>query len=280
MKKHETAQEKARKKADALHAEERSHILNNHSDFFIREAYKTLRTNITFALADEETSKVILMTSSLQSEGKSTTALNLAISYAMTEAKVIIIDCDLRRSKLARLTGKTNKVGLSNILVRPELREQAIIPSDVANLDLLLAGDVPPNPSELLGSSRMKKLLEDMRETYDYIILDAPPVNLVTDAVVLAPQTDGVLFLVRANRSERGAVIHGIEQLEYAKAKILGFVLNCVENGATRYGYGKYRYKGYRKYSYYGRAGYGYGYGYTMKPYEYANQEQGAAEQK
>lgn len=260
---------------------ERKHIITEHSDFFIREAYKTLRTNITFALTDEESSKVIVMTSALQSEGKSTTALNLAISYAMTESKVIIIDCDLRRSKLARLSGKTNKVGLSNILVHPELRENAIIPSDVPYLDLLLAGDIPPNPSELLGSSRMKKLLAELKETYDYIILDAPPVNLVTDAVVLAPQADGVLFLVRANHSERGAVIHAVEQLEYANAKILGFVLNGVEGGFTRYGYGKYRYKGYRKYSYYGRGAYGYGYGYSMKPYEYSHtQEEEAVEQK
>ena len=278
------AKAREQKKAAVRHAEERKHILTEHSDFFIREAYKTLRTNITFALTDEETSKVIVITSALQSEGKSTTALNLAISYAMTESKVIIIDCDLRRSKLGRLTGKTNKVGLSNLLVYPDLRKDAIIPSDVENLDLLLAGDIPPNPSELLGSSRMKRLIADLKETYDYIILDAPPVNLFTDAVVLAPQSDGVLFLVRANRSERGAVIHGVEQLEYSGAKLLGFVLNGVETGVTRYGYGKYRYKGYRKYSYYGRggygSGYGYGYGYSMKPYEYAQQEQDSVKQK
>lgn len=128
-----------------------------------------------------------------------------------------------------------------------------------------MSGDIPPNPSELLSSPRMARLLKDMRKKYDVIILDTPPVNMVIDAVVLAPMTDGVLFVVRANHSERGAVIHAVEQLEYAKAKILGFVLNGVDLEKTNYGYDRHRYRRYGRYGQYGRYGYGYGYGYSSR---------------
>jgi len=188
---------------------------------------------------------------------------------------VLLIDCDLRRPKLSRLMEVNAPVGLSNLLMEPELRRKAIVPSDVENLDVLLAGDIPPNPSELLSSPRMQRLLEELRREYDFIILDTPPVNMVIDAVVLAPQCDGVLFVIRANRSERGAVIHAVEQLEYSKAKLLGFVLNGVDLENSNYGYGKYRYKRYKRYGYgkygYGKYGYGhygyggYGYGYSSR---------------
>ncbi|MBQ5739683.1 MAG: CpsD/CapB family tyrosine-protein kinase [Oscillospiraceae bacterium] len=229
---------------------EQKNLLTENSNFFIREAYKTLRTNVSFALTEAEGCKVIVVTSSMQGEGKSSTATNLAISYAMADSNVLIIDCDLRRPKLSRLLQLNAKAGLSNLLLKPELLPEVILSGPVEGLDVILAGDVPPNPSELLGSSRMQKLIETLRKSYDYIILDSPPVNMVTDAVVLAPRSDGVLFLVRANHSERGAVIHAVEQLEYAKVKILGFVLNDVGMEKTHY-YGGHRYR---------RYGYGYGY--------------------
>ena len=241
--------------------EERKFLLSSRSDFYVREAYKILRTNVSFALTGEEKSKVIVVTSSLQSEGKSITATNLAISYAMTDRKVLLVDCDMRRPKLAHLLNINSKVGLSNLLMDPALKEEAILHTGVSGLDILLSGDIPPNPSELLSSPRMQRLIAELREEYDFVILDSPPINMVTDAVVIAPQSDGVLFLVRANHSERGAVIHAVEQLEYAKAKILGFVLNGVEMENTHYGYGKYRYKRYSRYRRYGY-GYGHGYGY------------------
>lgn len=239
--------------------EERQHILSASSDFFIREAYKTLRTNVFFSLTGDESSKVVLVTSSLQSEGKSITALNLAISFAQTDRKVIIIDCDLRKPKLARLLQTSSPVGLSNLLMDANLKTDAVVHTEIPNLDAMLSGDIPPNPSELLSSPRMQRLLEELKNEYDYIVLDTPPVNVVIDAVALAPNVDGVLFVVRANQSERGPVIHAVEQLEYAKGKILGFVLNGVELESTSYGYGKRRYGGYRRYGY-GKYGYGYGY--------------------
>ena len=208
--------------------EERRCILAAESDFFIREAYKTLRTNVTFSLAGESPSKVIVVTSSLRSEGKSLTAVNLALSFAETDRRVLLIDCDMRCPKLGRLLDLSAPAGLSNLLLDPSLLDQSIV-KRYSTIDVILAGDIPPNPSELLGSTRMAKLLEQMKEKYDCIILDTPPVNMVTDAVVLAPRSDGVLFVVRANQSERGAVAHAVEQLEYAQAKILGFVLNGID---------------------------------------------------
>ncbi len=252
--------------------EERKHLLTPKSEFFIREAYKTLRTNVSFALPGEGGCKVIVVTSSMQGEGKSITAVNLAISYAMADQKVLIIDCDMRRPKLARLMQMGAKVGLSNLIVNSKNLDEAIKHTQTPGLDVILSGNVPPNPSELLGSVQMEQLIERLKEKYDYIFLDSPPVNMVTDAVVLAPKSDGVIFLVRANHSERGSVIHAVEQLEYAKAKILGFVLNGVDMQNLRYGYGKGKYNNYFRYGY-GRYGYGrgvrYGYSSTMpNPYE------------
>lgn len=258
--------------------DERKHLLSVRSDFFIREAYKTLRTNVIFSLTEEKNCHVVIVTSSMQSEGKSITAMNLAISLAQTDKKVIVIDCDLRRPKLARLLGMKAPAGLSNLLLKPQLKDKAILHEETIGVDVILAGDIPPNPSELLGSLRMQHLLDELKGEYDFIILDTPPVNMVTDAVVLSPQSDGVIFVVRANQSERGAVIHAVEQLEYSKTKILGFILNGVNMEQTSYGYSKYRYKKYSRYKRYGYSGYGYGgYGYGYG-YGYSQPSQSAGE--
>lgn len=295
---------------------DRKTLLSSGSNFFVREAYKAMRTNVNFSIADEKQSHVLLITSSLQSEGKSTTAINLARSYAENnDNKVLLIDCDLRKPKLARLMELSAPAGLSNLLVKPQLLEQAIIPTGTENLDVILSGDIPPNPSELLGSQRMQKLIEDMQGRYNYIILDTPPINMVTDAMVLAPYTDGVLMVVRAGVSERGPVAHAVAQLEYAQAKILGFVLNGIDmENRHRYSYGRYRYQqgnnsfgriygygrqrgnygNYGNYGYYGGYGksgygygygnsYGYGYGYGREPYmdeEYSSENERPGEKR
>lgn len=250
---------------------DRKHILTDKSGFYIKEAYRSLRTNVNFALADTEGCKMLMVTSSMQSEGKSITALNLAISLAQTDGKVLIIDCDLRRPRLGRLLNLTAPAGLSGVLVDSGKLSSAIVHSNTHNLDLILAGDIPPNPAELLASGRMQKLLMQMREKYDYVILDSPPVNLVVDGVALSSFCDGVLFVVRADQSERGAVMHGMEQLKYAEANVIGFVFNGVTS-ETGSGYGKYRYRKYAKYGRYGkykRYGYRYGYGYYGYGYGY-----------
>jgi len=259
-----------------------SYLLTPKSEFFIREAYKTLRTNVSFSLAGKEDCKVIVVTSPMQGEGKSITALNLAISYTMADQKVLLIDCDLRRPQQARLLKMNSRTGLSNLIMKPELIETAILRTEIQGLDVILSGDIPPNPSELLGSQRMQTLLERLRETYDFIILDTPPVNMVTDAVVLAPRSEGVLLVVRANHSERGSVLYATDQLKYAKAKILGFVLNGVDMGNTQFGMKKYHYRNYYRYGKYGYGGYGggYGYGYSSSMPQYFAEEEPKGEEK
>ena len=243
-------------------AEDRKKILKPTSSFYLTEAYKSLRTNVNFAMADTEGGKLILITSSMPSEGKSITALNLAISLAQTDRKVLIIDCDLRRPVIHRLLNVSAPAGISNILVNPSFMDVALMHDEQYGIDVILAGDIPPNPSELLASTRAQKLLNELRKSYDYIILDTPPVGVVTDAVVMAPYCDGVLFVVRANRADRQIVTHAVEQLEYAKAKVLGFVLNCIDTKNANSRYKKYRYSRYYRYGHYGRYGYRYGYGY------------------
>lgn len=256
---------------------DRKNILCEKSGFYLQEAYKALRTNVNFALADIEGCKIIMVTSAMQSEGKSITALNLSIALGQTDQKVLLVDCDLRRPKLARLLDITAPMGLSGVLMDFTKLDQAVVNSKEHSIDMVLAGDIPPNPAELLSSNRMQKFLATMRERYDYVILDSPPVDLVVDGVAMSSLADGVLFVVRAGQSERGAVIHGMEQLKYAEANVLGFVFNGVTS-ETASGYGKYRYRKYaqygryNKYSRYGyRYGY-YGYGYGYKSHNLFNE--------
>lgn len=279
--KKEKKSDKSQHSRTAKIKEDRKYILTSKSGFFLREAYKSLRTNVNFSLADTDGCKVVLVTSAMQSEGKSLTALNLAISLAQTDQKVLIVDCDLRRPKLNRLLNMNALSGLSNLLMDSNRMDVTILTHESMGIDMILSGDIPPNPSELLASARMQRLIDALRQRYDYIIIDSPPVDMVIDAVVLSPLCDGVLFVVKADQSERGAIAYALEQLEYAKAKVLGFVLNGIgpETGSYgkyrygrygRYGYGKYGYRryGYGRYGYgYSRSGYGYGYGYgSHKP--------------
>lgn len=241
----------------------RQYILRKHSSFYLQEAYKAMRTNVIFATAGTEGCKVLAVTSALPSEGKSITALNLAISLAQADYKVLVMDSDLRRPKLARLLNCSTPAGVSNVLAIPSYIDVALLHNEEFNLDVLLAGDIPPNPSELLASHRTDKLLKALRAQYDFIIVDTPPVSVVTDAVVLAPRCDGILFVVRAGQSDKLAITRAMEQLEIAKAKVLGFVLNGVDIRDGKSGYGKYRYRRSYRYGSYGRYGYGYGYGYS-----------------
>ena len=247
--------------------EERKYMIWTNKDFYLRESYKTLRSNVLFSMADHEGCHIIAVTSAGSSEGKSITTVNLAMSFADTAARVLLIDCDLRKPKTSRLLNLAADKGLTDVLVRRTSLSEAILrPSPNRPLWVLSAGRIPPNPSELLNSSAMKALLDKLRERYDYIILDTPPVEVVTDAMVLSKVADGYIFVVRANQSDRRAVRHSLDQLAYAGANVLGTVLNGSAEVGGGYGYKRY---GYRRYGYrygYSRYGYGrYGYGYQQK---------------
>lgn len=206
----------------------RRQILNKNSSFAAQEAYKSLRTSVRFALRNSGC-KRLCMTSAMASEGKSITMLNLAISVAMDGQKVLLIDADLRRPSQARMLMEKATPGLSNVLAGMVTPEEAIRPELYPNLDVLFSGDVPPNPSELLGSDRMRELIEEMSEKYDYILVDTPPVILVSDAAIVANLLDGVLLLVRQGKSKKDELKRAIANLELAGITPMGIVLNGVE---------------------------------------------------
>ena len=238
---------------------QRRRILSDKSSFYVQEAYKTLRTNIRFSLSTGNNKKFCI-TSSLASEGKSITILNLAISFAQSGQKVLLIDADLRRPNQAKLLIEKSSPGLSNILAGLNNVEECIRKEVYPNLDMIFSGEIPPNPSELLGSPRMKQLIKSVEGRYDYILVDTPPVDIVSDACILGNILDGVLYLVRMNQTEKEAVAIGLHQLELSGAKLMGFVLNGTEpESIGHYGRKKYRY------SYRYRYGYRYGYGYKYK---------------
>lgn len=216
---------------------QRRQILNKNSNFVVQEAYKSLRTNVRFILRDE-TCKKICITSATASEGKSITMLNLAISIAQSGQKVILIDADLRRPALARLLVEKAAPGLSNVLAGLSSAREAIRSEVYPNLDILFSGDVPPNPSEILGSVEMEKLITELSELYDYVLVDTPPVGVVSDANLVASLMDGVLLLVRQNRTKKDEIKRAVNNLQLTGARILGYILNGVvpEHGDS-YGY-------------------------------------------
>ena len=233
---------------------DRRAILHPESPFSVREAYKTLRTNLTFSMTAKG-SKLIGITSAVASEGKSTNCMNLAITFAENGARVLVLDCDMRRPNIARLLDCPVTPGLSNVLVGVCDLEKAVQKNVYENVDVLPAGDMPPNPTELLDSERMQELLDTLRGDYEYILLDMPPVNVVADAMILAKSMTGMVFIVRQGHSERAEVTSALKQLEFAGAKVLGFILNGMPARQGRYGYGKYG--KYGKYSYHRYSNYG-----------------------
>ncbi len=224
---------------------DRSFIINNSTAFFIKEEYKTLRTNIMFSIPSEGC-RIIGITSAQPFEGKSINSLNLAITFAQMEARVLLIDCDLRVPSQARLTGMDAAPGISNVLAGMSTIDQAVRKTGYSNVDVLLSGDIPPNPTELLSSERMSKIIEKLSQKYDYIFLDLPPINIVADAVIVSKYLSGLLLVIRSSVSKRGSVAEAIRKLELAKANIIGVLLTCVNIKKTPYSryrkYGKYRY--------------------------------------
>lgn len=217
---------------------QRRQILNKNTNFAVQEAYKQLRTNIRFCIRDQKCKKFCL-TSGQAGEGKSITLLNLAISISQTGKKVLLIDADLRRPTIARLLVEKASPGLSEVLVGDVSEQEAIHPGIYPNLDILFSGELPPNPSEILSSERMQELIETCSEYYDYILVDTPPVNVVTDACVVANLLDGVLLLVRESRANKETVRQAINNLQLTGANVLGYILNGVMSDTSKH-YGNY----------------------------------------
>lgn len=227
-------------------AEQVKRILNDNSSFEVTEAYKSLRTNIMFSMPATESGKVILLTSASPGEGKTTTSTNLAITFAQLGAKTILIDADLRASRLIRYLDLRHSEGLSNLLCGFSTFEKAVIRDARPNLDVLCAGKTPPNPAELLASPSFSALVEGLRERYDYIIIDTPPVAAITDAAIMTKCSDGAIVIVHEGQTNYDRLDEAINALRHTGVRILGLVNVGVQHSKGSYGYG-----------------YGYGYGHN-----------------
>ncbi|NHN34318.1 CpsD/CapB family tyrosine-protein kinase [Paenibacillus agricola] len=207
-------------------------ITNMNSKSPISEAYKALRTNIEFSNVDREL-KCIMFTSSQQGEGKSTTAANVAVAFAQTNRKVLLLDCDLRRPTQHHIFNISNQVGLTSYLSHQADLSEIMVSTSIPNLSVVLSGPVPPNPSELLASKRMTGLLNELREQYDMIIVDTPPIMAVTDSQIVATKCDGVLLVLDSGTVKREVALMAKQKLELVNAKILGVVLNKMSKKNT-----------------------------------------------
>ncbi|MEH7163233.1 CpsD/CapB family tyrosine-protein kinase [Priestia megaterium] len=206
----------------------------------VAEQYRTIRTNIQFSNVDQDI-KTIVVTSSGAEEGKSTTTSNLATVYAQQGLKVLLIDADLRKPTGHYTFRLENHIGLTNVLTRQSTLAQAVQESEIPHLSVLTSGPIPPNPSELLASAQMAELLKEMREQFDMIIFDTPPILAVADAQILANQVDGTILVVSSGKTEKDAALKSKELLSNAQGKLLGVVLNNrkVEEGNYYYYYGQ-----------------------------------------
>jgi capsular exopolysaccharide synthesis family protein len=199
------------------------------------EAYRALRTNVTFVNAEQRVLQLLVVTSPGPAEGKSTTAANLAITLAQQGTSTLLVDADLRRPLVHRAFNLVQEPGLTDVLVGKAMLREAIRPNVIPKLDVLPAGALPPNPSELLGSEAMHGLLEQLRGQYDMVIFDTPPTLAVTDATVLGASSDAVILVLRAGETEEVAAQRALAQLRRVQARVAGTVLNGVERERDRY---------------------------------------------
>lgn len=202
----------------------------------ISEAYRTLRTNVQFTSVDSKT-KIIMVTSSGPREGKSTTVANLAVSIAQSGKSILIIDADLRNPTQHKLFGLNNGEGLSVLLVQDQDAHTYIKQTEVPGVHILTGGPIPPNPAELVGSQRMKRLIHELSEQFDVVLIDTPPIIAVTDAAILAQEVDGVILVLASGEVNKEYAQRAKEQLDKVGAKILGAVLNKADMKTSEYYY-------------------------------------------
>ncbi len=238
---------------------------NSALSFRVKESYKTIRTNIMLSVI-KEGCKVIIVSSSTASEGKTTTSINLALSFAEAEQRVLLIDADLRKPKIHNYFALQKSPGLTNYMSSNVNKGKTVDISDIIHptdnnrLSVITSGSIPPNPAEILGSEEMAKFITKVSESYDYIIIDTPPISLVSDALPIIKESDGVVLVVRENASTYPQLEETISALEFVDAKILGFIVNFADSTRKK-GY----YKKYSKYSKYYKYDYAYGYGESSR---------------
>ncbi len=212
----------------------------------VAEAFRQIRTNLLFS-GKTDTQRSLLITSPGPEDGKTAVAVNLAVSMARGNQRVLLIDCNFRRPALRQIFSNTKSEGLSNILVGQSTLDKLVTKTDMPNLDVLTSGPMPPAPAELLGTTYMKELVEEACKKYDHVIIDGPPVLLVSDSLVLSTQVDGVILVTRAAANTKGALKRAREQLGNVGARVLGGVLNGVQ--ARPGGYFRRQYREFYDYS-------------------------------
>ncbi len=226
---------------------ENKKTLHKNLEFTATEQYKLLRTNLEFTIPHDEKCPIIGVTSSMRGEGKSTTAVNLSYVLAEKGKRVFLIDGDLRIPSIAKKMEIDNSPGLTDLLMGKGAQIGDFQSSWLNNWYILPAGDIPPNPSELLGSKRMEAILNDLKEKFDYIIVDLPPVNIVSDALSISNYITGMVVVIREEYTEKKELESCFRQLKLSNVNILGCVLNEAKNNGNSYG----KYKKYKYYKYY-----------------------------
>lgn len=198
-------------------------LLNPNST--ISEVYRMLRTNLDFMSLDDPINSMVI-TSTIPGEGKTVTGANLAIVNAQAGRKTIIVDADLRKPMMHRVFQTSNMKGVTTTLLKKNTSEEAIYHTKIENLDIITSGPIPPNPAEVVGSNAMKELIEQLKQTYDLVIVDSPPVMSVVDARLLGKSVDGLLFVVSSNQVSRTALKKAKESMDLVGVRVIGAVLN------------------------------------------------------
>ena len=242
---------KVKKKDRGTSADRKRKLIYNNQDipFNILETYKSFRSSLNFLVSTSE-NKIVAVTSSNPSEGKSVTIANLATAMSETDKKILLIDADMRKPVQHKNFHLSNKIGLSNVITDSKLLDEAMHKQVIGNLDILTAGTIPPNPSELLASKQMAELLDKLKTQYDMILMDCAPINIVSDVVGLANSIAGVVMVVHYGITTFTELEDAQKQLELANCNILGFVLNEVQHKHGTGYYSNYKYKYKYKYNY------------------------------
>lgn len=234
------------KKTKNVDADNALRVINEKSNFDTVETYKSIRTNIMFSLPKSDNGRIIAITSAAPGEGKTTTSINLAITIAQTGNKVLLIDCDLRKSRVHRYLQIDRGEGITNILCGFSEFDKAIRKNVRDNLDVLTSGEIPPNPAEILQAEAFAALIAGLKDSYDYIIIDTPPVTVVTDAIIVTKQCDGIVLVIKEDQTGYDMLDETVDAIRKANTKIIGAIYLANESKSQKYGYykhGKYKYK-------------------------------------
>ncbi len=242
---------KKSQKPNSFTPSDQKKMLGPNSSFAVKEAYNSIRTNLLFSQHGEKC-PVFVVTSPTANNGKTINSINLAISFSQMGKKTLLIDADMRNPTIHRMFSQSSKNGLSEILAG--LTDSITVSkTEIDNLSILTSGKIPPNPTELLSSPRMDKLLDFVREHYDYVFIDSPPINLVTDATVFAQKVTGYVIIIKTDVTRVPELKNTVASLEHIGGNVLGFLINDANSAKKKY------YSYYRRYSY----NYNYNYNYT-----------------